>query len=401
MRRADDDRRTVAMRSVKEISSILRRWPGDFRPNVRDLARDVLSICAEIFECDRAIIAWEENDEPWTVVASYSDDRFDCIEAVAGRFSPLTCGELEEATFAVSADGRCLISSGATPDASVAVINRSFRDQYEITAALSFPVRGDTVEGRMFLPGVARATPEMLLAGEVLGRLIATQFDCVSQVTSRIGEAVAGERMRVARDLHDGLLQSFTGIVLRLETVHDILDKDPEQARRMLTEVQSSIMADQRELRAYVETLGPRRRAEMKFDFRARLDEWRERFQNQWSVSIRFNGDRIDPLVAELLGQETLRLIQEAVTNSSKHGGASEVDVTVTTTDGRMRIEVVDNGSGFPFHGRRTLEEIRSGAGGPFVLAQRVSALNGDLTVDSGENGARIEISIPLGFSGS
>jgi signal transduction histidine kinase len=66
-----------------------------------------------------------------------------------------------------------------------------------------------------------------------------------------------------------------------------------------------------------------------------------------------------------------------------------------------MIIEVSDNGGGFPFHGRRTLEEIRGGAGGPGVLAQRVAALNGDLIVESGENGARIEISVPLGFSSS
>ncbi len=389
------------MRSHAEISSILRRWPREFQPNMRELARSALAVCTEIYDCTRAIAAWEETDEPWTVIASWTDGQFDCVEAVSGRFTPLTCAELEESTFAISEDGKCLTSHGASPVLSASAVNPNLREQYKISRALSLPLRGETIDGRVFLLGVGDATPEMLLMGDGLGLLMATQLDCISHVGMKTREAVAGERMRVARDLHDGLLQSFTGIVLRLETVHDILETEPEQARRMLTEVQSSIMADQRELRAYVETLGPRRRAEMKFDFRARLEEWRERFEKQWSIAVRFNGERLDPLVAELLGQETLRLIQEAVTNSAKHGAASSVDVTLTTTDGRMHIEVADNGTGFPFHGRRTLEEIRSGAGGPFVLAQRVAALNGDMVVDSGENGARIEMSIPLGFSGS
>ena len=346
-------------------------------------------------------MAWEESDEPWIVIASYSASEYDCIEGAADRFLPLTDPSIAEVSFSLSADGRIVTSAGQCIESGQSLVNQNLRNDYRIGAAVSLPVRGDTIEGRVFLLDAGNSTPEMLLVGEAIGALIAAQFDSATRMESQARDAVADERMRVARDLHDGLLQSFTGVVLRLETVHSILEENPDQARNMLTEVQASIMADQRELRAYVEKLGPRHRAEMKFDFRGRLDEWRERFEKQWNVSVRFDGERLDPLVAELLGHETLRLIQEAVTNSAKHGGASAVDVNLTTRDGRMIIEVSDNGGGFPFHGRRTLEEIRGGAGGPGVLAQRVAALNGDLIVESGENGARIEISVPLGFSSS
>jgi signal transduction histidine kinase len=389
------------MSSLEEISSILRRWPRGFRPQHRDAARETLRSCAELYEASHAVMAWEESDEPWIVIASYSASEYDCIEGAADRFLPLTDPSIAEVSFSLSADGRIVTSAGQCIESGQSLVNQNLRNDYRIGAAVSLPVRGDTIEGRVFLLDAGNSTPEMLLVGEAIGALIAAQFDSATRMESQARDAVADERMRVARDLHDGLLQSFTGVVLRLETVHSILEENPDQARNMLTEVQASIMADQRELRAYVEKLGPRHRAEMKFDFRGRLDEWRERFEKQWNVSVRFDGERLDPLVAELLGHETLRLIQEAVTNSAKHGGASAVDVNLTTRDGRMIIEVSDNGGGFPFHGRRTLEEIRGGAGGPGVLAQRVAALNGDLIVESGENGARIEISVPLGFSSS
>jgi signal transduction histidine kinase len=63
-----------------------------------------------------------------------------------------------------------------------------------------------------------------------------------------------------------------------------------------------------------------------------------------------------------------------------------------------MHIEVADNGTGFPFHGRLTLDEMRESRTGPTVLAERVSSLNGTLTVDSTESGAVVTMTVPLGF---
>jgi signal transduction histidine kinase len=77
------------------------------------------------------------------------------------------------------------------------------------------------------------------------------------------------------------------------------------------------------------------------------------------------------------------------------------VDVRLRTADSRIRIEVTDNGGGFPFHGRLTLESIREKGIGPAALAERVASLNGDLAIESTDQGARLEISVPLGWSGA
>lgn len=388
------------MRSAEEISTILRSWPREVRSATRDVVRDALQSCSHLYGSRSAIVAWEEPEEPWLVIGRLSGDALDFEEKNANDYSPLVSAALESVSFYQSPSGAALASDGRRFE-NTPLIHPNLTQTCDIGPVVSLPLRAEAMAGRMFLLEPEHHSQELLLVGDALALLISTSVDYSAHFDAEKKSAVAEERMRVARDLHDGLLQSFTGIVLQLETVHDILTEHPDRAHRMLTEVQAHIMSDQRELRAYVENLGPRRRAEMKFDFRERLDEWRGRFENQWNVRVDFDGERVDPLVAALLGQETLRLIQEAVTNSAKHGSATAVAVTLTTTEGKMRIEVADNGCGFPFQGRRTLEEIRNGAGGPFVLAQRVAALNGDMNVDSGENGARIEISIPLGWSGT
>jgi len=160
-------------------------------------------------------------------------------------------------------------------------------------------------------------------------------------------------------------------------------------------------MADQRELRSYVQQLRPRAaRTEVAFDFTARVDDLRARLDQQWGIVLSADVSRVDPSVSKFLGYETFRLVHEAVMNSAKHGAAKKVDVRVHTSDGKMRIEVSDDGVGFSFRGRLTLDRIRETGNGPFMLAERVAALNGDLVVDSSEAGAHVEIAVPLGFAG-
>jgi len=91
------------------------------------------------------------------------------------------------------------------------------------------------------------------------------------------------------------LLQSFTGVVLQLETIHSLIDKQPAEARRMITDIEGLIMADQRELRSYVEQLRPRRRIEVPFDFQSRMDDLRSRSKSSGESESRSNPKHRSP----------------------------------------------------------------------------------------------------------
>ena len=93
-------------------------------------------------------------------------------------------------------------------------------------------------------------------------------------------------------------------------------------------------------------------------------------------------------------------MVREAVVNAARHGGASQVQVDVRT-DARRRlaITVSDDGRGFPFVGRLGFEELKARDLGPRTLRARLGELGGELTVNSGPDGARVEMFLPRGAS--
>jgi len=376
----------MAWMGAAEIGRHLRQWPRGLSANHRTTIRQSLEACCAIFDSRRLVIAWEDPEEPWLIVATLSDDGFTWREAEPEPFLPLVDPSMAEVTFRDSGKW----------------ISKNFRDAFGLREVITAPLHGESVQGRIFIAEPKEINEDSLILLELIGMLIERAMDYAAAIRVSTREAVQEERIRVARDLHDGLLQSFTGVVLQLETIHSLIDKQPAEARRMITDIEGVIMGDQRELRSYVEQLRPRRRGvEVPFDFQSRMDELRSRFATQWGIGVTFEVDSIDPLVAKSLGQETFRIIQEAVTNSAKHGAATHVVVRVSSRDNAMKIEIVDDGSGFPFHGRMTLAAIRESGIGPSMLAERVAALNGDLAVESSGAGARVEISVPLGFAGT
>jgi signal transduction histidine kinase len=352
-----------------------------------------------VFSAPRAVLAWEEREEPWLIVASLAENAITWQEEEPERYLPLVDPALTDSSFSVSG-GKVRVGVESAHVVTVP-IHEHLRDAYSMHEVLSAPIRGETIQGRVFIVDPAELNEQSLMLAEVIGLLVEQSMDYAASIRGISREAVQEERVRVASDLHDGLLQSFTGVVLQLETIHSMIENQPEEARRMITDIEGVIMADQRELRAYVEQLRPRRRIDVPFDFHARMDELRSRFEKQWGIGVAFEVGSVDPLVAKSLGPETFRIIQEAVTNSAKHGAASHIRVRLSTSNNRMRIEVIDDGSGFPFHGRMTLEAIRETGVGPAMLAERVAALNGELSVESTGAGAKLEISVPLGFAGA
>ena len=388
------------MQGLDEICERLRSWPRNVVADYRSLAEESARRARTLFDAERALLVFSEGDEPWLTIVRAEEGGVASREEDEAAYA-LVADELGRVSFFVPAEGPPVVASSQAPFRLRDSLRRAIVNACGEGSILSIPVESEDAQGRLYVARPRTGVEAMLAAADLVSAVISMRFEATGHAAGAVQQAVADERTRVARDLHDGLLQSFTGVVLQLETIHSTLEGNPEEARRMITEAQAIIMADQRELRRFVEQLQPRAaRREIAFDFPARLEDLRTRFEKQWGMRIVFDVERIEPLVGGFLGQETFRLIHEAVTNSAKHGGASDVRVGVRTSAGEMHIEVVDNGTGFPFHGRLTLDQIRDSGGGPTVLAQRVHSLHGNLVVDSRDNGSTVTISVPLGFGG-
>jgi len=347
------------MTADSKLPGAVRRWPRGSEGDLRSLVRDSLALCRELFAADRAILKWARKEEPGFTVAT--------LAASGIRFEECDDESAEQ----------------SLPERNLAYAT--------LTA--------EFYEGMLFVPQTAagRSPEDLAIAAAVIG-LRMDEFVRVQELRTEVS---SNERARVARDLHDGLLQSFTGVVLQLETIHSLLLSDPLEAGRLLTRVQAAIMADQRELRAYVEALKPRRRVEHPFDFGTRLRDLEQRFEDEWGVQVALDSRSVEPHVGGALGMETFRIVQEAVTNSARHGGAKRVDVRLQTVEGMLLVDVDDDGAGLPVRGRLTLAQMRDQGIGPSSLAERVTALNGELVAHSTESGLHLRISLPLGWSGS
>jgi signal transduction histidine kinase len=232
---------------------------------------------------------------------------------------------------------------------------------------------------------------------ELVAREVGSSLDQLYLTEQMRGLAAQDERIRLARDLHDGVLQSLTGIRLRLQEMADE-EVDAPSTKDRLVAIERAIAIEQRELRLFIDNVRPEKQPRADAgDVAAGLEEMRRRLGIEWKTPISI---RVSPPAASLpqATYRTLRLmIHEAVINALKHAHPSRVSVDVQADDARqLRILVVDDGRGFPFTGRLEHDALVKTGSGPLSLRDRVTALGGKMAVESGPSGACVEIQLSI-----
>jgi signal transduction histidine kinase len=211
-------------------------------------------------------------------------------------------------------------------------------------------------------------------------------------------EAIRDERTRLARDLHDGVLQVLTGAALRLETASGLINSDPDAARAHIRAVGNLIASEQRELRLLIQKLKPAAAISLASvsELSMALDELRDHIESHWALRIQLvvcgRGG-----IPRALGDNVYRIVQEGLTNVARHARARIASVVVGVLFDKVCITVKDNGCGFPFHGRYDLASLIARELGPISLRERVAALRGQLILNSSDAGSILEITLPLG----
>jgi PAS domain S-box-containing protein len=210
--------------------------------------------------------------------------------------------------------------------------------------------------------------------------------------------AATRERNRLARDLHDGVLQSLAVAGLRLEAAIQVLRASPEAAAKQLQRVQDLIIQEQRDLRAFTNelklaTLLPR---EMDFKLGYLLEQLVKTIEQQWHLRVEVKMEGLEVQVPATLVREIYHIIHEGLINAARHSHASVAEVDLQADDHNVRIAVSDNGCGFSFRGHYNDAALTSMGLGPAVIKSRVASLGGALSIDSSESGARLEVTLPL-----
>ena len=207
--------------------------------------------------------------------------------------------------------------------------------------------------------------------------------------------ASAAERARVARELHDGAVQSLIAVEMQV----DVLRRQAE-AKRPINEELGRIQALLREEVLNLRELMQQMKA---IDVDAQrllgvLNDTVERFQRETGINARFVTDVEDLDMPQRVCRELLRIVQEGLVNVRKHSRATHALVRLGCGQEGWNLTIEDDGRGFPFVGRLNHEQMDQVGKGPMIIKERVRLIAGELTVESSPGkGARLEITVPRG----
>jgi two-component system NarL family sensor kinase len=203
------------------------------------------------------------------------------------------------------------------------------------------------------------------------------------------------ERQRIASDFHDGPLQSFISLQMRLEILRKLLERDFHAGIQDLMGLQTLAQSQIRDLRVFLHSMRPVDMDGASLVATARRTA--ESFQKESGIPVTFLGSNTPLGLSQEMTAEVLQMLREALHNVQKHAGATRVAVSMEKTDRGLEISVDDNGHGFNFAGIYTLEELEMLRLGPASLKRRARSLNADLQLESRPGrGAGLKFRIPL-----
>jgi len=196
------------------------------------------------------------------------------------------------------------------------------------------------------------------------------------------------ERTRIARELHDTLLQTFLAALLRLGAVETLPDS---QVKSKLDPILRFMQQGVEEGRAAIQAL--RSSGARPLDLVAALSAVRHEFSTQSGVDFRVTVVGNQQSLRSAIEQEIYRLGREALVNAFRHSGAKRIDLELEYADNSLTMRVRDNGRGID---PQVLDTGRAGHWGLTGMRERAAKIGGLLEISSrAPSGTEVQLSIP------
>ena len=160
-----------------------------------------------------------------------------------------------------------------------------------MTDAVSVPLTGTEFKGRLFFLEHPAAVVDSLFTAEIIAGELLARMGSVRVVDRLRDAALKDQRMRMALELHDGLLQSLTAAGLELATAARELPPELADTRIKLQRAERILSGGKHELRALIDEMRPGRQGLRPFDLGSRLTELQEFLAQQWSLRVKITAD--------------------------------------------------------------------------------------------------------------
>ena len=215
-----------------------------------------------------------------------------------------------------------------------------------------------------------------------------------AQLHQRVRDlALVDERLRIGRDLHDGIIQAIYAVTLTLEEIPELLEQEQRTAAvdrvdRSIDRLHTTIS----DIRRFITGLGTGAYGP---PLRESLENLAFEVHGQTDVELTLELAGADAIAGVLTPEEDHELVQiarEALSNVARHARASRATLSVNREGDRIRLCVEDDGAGFDPGERRA-----SGHFGLSNLRDRAAALGGSATIESARGkGTRIIVELPI-----
>jgi signal transduction histidine kinase len=298
-----------------------------------------------------------------------------------------------------SADGnnlfRCLVLDAKgrrLPDEHFSLAGAFFlKESCRSLLAVNFAIPNEW-SGRLFVldsKSKIRAAAELEFLQSLVWEALPTVYHLyvVQRLRSRVR---AQERLRIAHEMHDGLLQSLISVEMQM----DLLRRQSAHSQGVALELRRLQQLLHREILGARSLMEQLKVAEM--SPRQMLDamsEMVERFRRETGIAASLVCESESVNLPPRVCREIICILQEALTNVRKHSDARNVRVRFGLEEGCWKLVIADDGRGFELSGRPSGIGPRAAPSTPAVLRERALSIGANLEIESTPGqGSRVEI---------
>jgi signal transduction histidine kinase len=265
-----------------------------------------------------------------------------------------------------------------------------------MTSFLGVPVvaKGERI-GNLYLTD-KRGTEEFTEADQALVETFALHAGIAidnARLHEKAGRvAVADERDRIGRELHDGIIQALYGVSLSLEDVPELMTEAPGDATRRIDQAIESIHLTIRDIRNFIHGLRPEAvdGSQVLAGIAALAQDVREGGLQDVAVTL---DPAADPHLEPEAGVELLSIVREALSNAARHARARRIRVRLARATDAVVLEIADDGIGFD-----STIPAAEGHHGLVNMRIRAASIGGSFAIESAAGaGTLVRLSLPAG----
>ncbi|MDX8437567.1 histidine kinase [Mesorhizobium abyssinicae] len=359
----------------------LASWPDGPTTDERFPALDpIFAHLSKTANVPGLLVVWEDHYEPYRYVAEFADG--------STRYSMEAAADFKTV---IQDNTRSGAASGVQNEISMRILSdRGIR--HSVVA----PIGGASHSGWLSLVGEHDLGDDLMPLAAIAALRIGAEIEHHYLRQQLVKAAMREGRSRLARDMHDSLLQSLAAIALQLKA----LERDvaaPE--RRQIAEIRGSVAEQQGLLRQLVsEARGKDRGRAADTPVEAAVADVLRKMEAQWNCRMSL---AVSPggLVASQETVDGLSLFMaEAVANGVRHGGATKFRLDVAKSEKALSIRLQDNGSGLPgLSGSLSHKRVFEAGLGSASLRRRAIDLGAIMHLHSSPEGLEIDLKVPIG----